>query len=96
MGNLPPLNMNDPEVQSILVAEAEKQGEWLKRKLRLQDADTEDLVSQKLVEALLQAPKFDPERGIDWFRFLRSKMMYVGTDWIQGPAHLPKAISQLH
>ncbi len=94
MGELPPLDMNDPEVQSILTAEAEKQGEWLGRKLRLQNADKEDLIQQKLTEALLRAPQYDESRGITWFQFLRSKMMYVGTDWIQGPARLPKALAQ--
>ena len=47
----------------------------------------------KMVEALKQLPKHDPERG-PWEEFIYSKMSRIGVDWIRGPVELPTKVAQ--
>jgi hypothetical protein len=92
MGDNTHLDMNDPATQRWIVESAETQADFDQRRLKLQDADRDELASKKALEALLQAPKYDPTRG-GWQKFLWAKMRWVGTDWIRGPVRLPAKVA---
>jgi hypothetical protein len=93
MGPFPSPNQNDPHVQHWIQNRAEQQTKAVAFKYKLQPADREELISMKMLEALLQLPKHDPERG-PWEEFIYSKMSRIGLDWIRGPVELPAKVAQ--